>query len=208
MTLFGSSGLVGNANFTQAVAEAFKIPQLGIETAYDQVSQIFTELVFQCAQAKWANDSASVGIPTWRYYFNASFTNTQALPNLGVYHSSEIEIVYNTYSPAVVTTQEYALGQAMLSAWAKFAKNPNYGPGWNQVGTGVASSVLVGASSNATGGLYTNANGSVQSGFFDLGLWGNRDNVLSSGITVIEQIEVDFRCPVFDQVYAYANGQS
>ncbi|QIW96620.1 hypothetical protein AMS68_002138 [Peltaster fructicola] len=202
-TFFGN-----NTALKDSVAEAFKIPQLGINAPYDQISQIFTELVFQCPAAKWANDTASVGIPAWRYYFNSSFTNTQALPGLGVYHSSEIEIVYGTYANATVTTQENALSQAMMGAWAKFARNPNYGPGWNRVGTGASGSVLVGASANATSGVLTNSNGTVQAGFVDLGLWGNRGDALSAGITVIEQSEVDFRCHVFDAVYALANSVS
>lgn len=201
-TTFGN-----NTALINAIEAAYPIGQNGIETANDQISQIFTELVFQCPAAKWANDTASVGIPAWRYYFNASFTNTQAIPGLGATHASEIEIVWATYSNASVTTQEYALSQAMMGAWAKFARNPAGGPGWNPVGTGAAGSVLVGASGNATGGLLTDKTGSPQQGFFDLGLYGNRYNALSSGITVIQQSEVDFRCAVFDQIYAFANGQ-
>lgn len=119
-----------------------------------------------------------------------------------MYHSSEIELVYGTLQTKMVTTQQYALSQAMMGAWAKFAKNPLHGPGWNAVGTGTASSVLVGANSSATGGLYIDANAMVQTGSWDLGLWGNRDNVLSSGITVIDQNEVDYRCGLYDEVYA------
>ena len=177
-----------------------------LETAYDQISQIFTEFFFQCPQAKQLNDTASIGIPAWRYYFNASFTNTQGYPNLGVYHSSEISIVFGTYPKVNVTTQEYALSSAMMGAWAKFAKNPMGGPGWNAVGTGAAGAVLVGASDVAVGGIYLDGSGNVVSGAFDLGLFGNRGATLGSGVTVVDQYELDYRCPVFEPIYAAVSG--
>jgi carboxylesterase type B len=70
-------------------------------------------MVFQCPQAITANDSAAAGYPTWWYLFNASFPNTQAIPNLAAYHSSEIPIVFSTYVQTGVTAQEYALSNYM-----------------------------------------------------------------------------------------------
>lgn len=198
--------ILGNDTaLTTAVAEAFNIPQLGNNVSNDKIEQIFTELVFQCPAAKVANDTASIGIPAWRYYFNASFANTQYLPGLGVFHASEIPIIYGTYADASISTQQNALSRAMRSAWAMFARNPNYGPGWNPVGTGAAGTVLVGTDSNATGGILTDSTGATESGSFDLGVWGNRGNVLGSGITVIAQSEVDSRCQVFNEIYARTN---
>lgn len=198
-------GLLGNASspaIIRAIEAAYPIGSPGIATPYDQIAQIFTELVFQCPQAQWANASAAGGISTWRYYFNASFINTQAYPDLGVYHSSEIPIVYSTYSynPENTTTQEYALSNAMRSAWATFAKNPSGGPGWNPVGTGGAGPVLVGANDIELGGIYMDASGAIVNGAWDLGLWGNRYEAMGSGITVIDQYEVDFRCGLWSQL--------
>ncbi|EME85427.1 uncharacterized protein MYCFIDRAFT_186051 [Pseudocercospora fijiensis CIRAD86] len=145
-------------------------------TGYEQVSQIFTEYVFQCTQALWANASAAAGIPTWRYYFNASFSNTQPAPNLGAFHSSEIPIVFGTFNQTNSTTQEYALSRTMMGIWARFARNPEAGPGWN-------------------------ANGTRSEGNFDLAVLGNRGNVLGSGVTVIDSQEVDYRCGLFHLTY-------
>ncbi|TKA63106.1 hypothetical protein B0A55_10627 [Friedmanniomyces simplex] len=193
-----------------ALEAAYPLGQNGLATPYDQVSQIFTELVFQCGQAKWANDTAAIGIPAWRYYFNASFANTQSYPDLGVFHSSEIPIVFGTYAyrSANTTTQEYALSNAMRSAWARFAKNPMGGPGWNQVGTGSAGAVLVGAAEIEVGGVLQSANASVESGAWDLGVWGNREDVFSSGITVIDEYEVDYRCGLYEGLFAVYAGIS
>jgi acetylcholinesterase len=191
----------GVAAYGNMIEAAFPLNSPGISTYYDQVSQIFTEYVFQCTAAKVANDSATAGIPTWRYYFNASFPNTQAFGDLGVYHASEIPIVFGTYPRTNVTTQEYALSTAMMGIWGRFAKNPKAGPGWNPVGTGVATDVLVGAMDVGMGGLYIDDMGMATKGAYDLAVLGNRHNVLSSGVTVIDQKEVDFRCTVFEPTY-------
>jgi acetylcholinesterase len=194
--------LVGDQpDIIRAIEAAYPLGQDGIETPYDQIAQIFTELVFQCGQALWANATASVGIPAWRYYFNASFINTQGYPGLGVYHSSEIEIVYSTFTPVNATTQEYALSNSMRGAWAKFAKNPMGGPGWNAVSTGAAGPVLVGATGVELGGIYMDESGNVVSGAWDLGLFGNRYDAMGSGVTVIDQYEVDYRCSLFTAFY-------
>lgn len=190
-----------------AVKDAYAIGSPGISNGYDQVSQIFTEYVFQCSQAAWANATAGAGIPAWRYYFNASFANTQRYAGLGVYHSSEIPIVFGTYPKENATAQEVALSRAMQSAWARFAKNPMGGPGWNQIGTGAEGGVLAGAYEYVVGGQYTDTQGNVLNGAWDLGLFGNRGDVLSAGVTIIAQEEVDYRCGFWLPVYeAVANG--
>jgi hypothetical protein len=56
---------------------------------YDQISAIYTDAIYQCPMAIAVNDSLSVGIPTWRYLYNATFPDIQPLPGLGVYHGSE-----------------------------------------------------------------------------------------------------------------------
>jgi carboxylesterase type B len=149
----------------------------GLNTPYDIASQIFTEFFFQCPEAQFANASAKSGIPTWRYYFNASFPNTQSFPGAGVFHASEIGIVFRTYPSLNLTAQEYALANYMQGAWAQFAKNPLGGPGWNAVGTG----------SDYFGG----AEGE------DLGALGDVGDVRTGGVTIIPQSVVDNRCSLF-----------
>lgn len=128
-TAYLESVLGDHPKLIKSIEAAYPVGQDGLNTPYDQIAQFFTEFNFQCSQALWANATASVGIPTWRYYFNASFINTQGYPDLGVYHSSEIPMVYTTFLPENTTTQEYALSTAMRGVWARFAKNPIGGPG-------------------------------------------------------------------------------
>lgn len=102
----------------------------------------------------------------------ASFPNTQILPGLGVYHSSEIAVIFGTYPTVNATAQQYALSQTLQTAWATFAKNPTRGPGWNPLGT--------------FGGV-------------DLATLGSNGN---SGVSMVSQNAVDSKCPVFAPFYA------
>lgn len=172
ITAYLASTFPESTELQRAIAAAYPLGQGGLNTPYDVISQIFTEYVFQCPAAIEANSSAAAGYPTWRYYFNASFPNTEAFPGGGVYHSVEIPIVFGTYPSAGTTAQEYALSRFVQGAWAQFAKNPMLGPGWNQLGSfdGV-----------------------------DLGALGTDG---SSGVTVIPQGEVDARCGLYKPIYA------
>ena len=87
----------------------------------------------------------------------------------------------------------------MQSVWAKFAKNPHRGPGWNPVGTGTTGSVLVGAYAQQVGGVYRDgsADANVLAGSWNLGLLGNRGDAMASGVTVVSQHEADYRCGLF-----------
>jgi len=184
-----------------AIEAAYPIGSNRLTNGYDVISQIVTEITFQCPQALWANATASIGIPTWRYYFNASFANTQAYPQLGAYHASEIPLVFRTYPLANTTTQEYALAQFMQSTWAKFAKNPYAGPGWNAVSTGAEGSVLVGAYDFVAGGVYQDQNATAVEGYWNLGVLGDVGGVRGSGVTVLPQSDLDYRCSLFRPIF-------
>ncbi|UPX15672.1 uncharacterized protein EKO05_0006113 [Ascochyta rabiei] len=184
-----------------AIAAAYSIGSPGITNGYDAISAVITDLTYQCPAALWANATASIGIPTWRYFFNASFSNTQAFPRLGAYHASEIPLIFRTYNKANTTTQEYALSSFMQGAWARFAKNPLAGPGWNAVGTGQAGSVLSGAYDQAVSGLYYGSNGNVTTGDWNLGVLGDVGKVKGGGVTMLPQSQVDYRCNLYKPIY-------
>jgi len=177
LTKFFETYFSGYPDLWATIAAAYPIEQVGLDTPYDIAAQIFTEFFFQCPDALFSNASAAAGIPTWRYYFNASFPNTQTFPDAGVFHFSEISIVFRTYPAANATAQEYALGSFMQNSWSDFAKNPVGGPGWNAVGTGIA---YGGAGDEDLGALGANGSG---------------------GVTVIQQNAVDYRCGIFQGIY-------
>jgi carboxylesterase type B len=61
--------------------------------------------------------------------------DTGTFPGEGAVHASEVPIVFGTYATGNATDQEVALSKYMQHAWASFAKNPDGGPGWPQMGT-------------------------------------------------------------------------
>ncbi|KAF1848034.1 alpha/beta-hydrolase, partial [Cucurbitaria berberidis CBS 394.84] len=187
--------------FLPAIEAAYPIGSKGIYNGNDQSAQIVTDFIYQCPAALWADATTSIGIPAWRYYFNASFTNTQAVPNLGVYHVSEIPLVFRTYSQVNATTQEHALAQFIQGAWARFAKNPLAGPGWNKIGTGGEGTILYGSSDQIRGGLLRGQNASVAHGDWNLGVLGNVGSVMGSGVTVLPQSDLDFRCSLWKPLF-------
>lgn len=99
----------------------------------EAVQKEFGLASFQCPAAIVAEESQHVGIPTWRYYFNASFANTQHFPGSGAYHSAEINLIFGTFPSNGATTRQRQLGAKLQTAWADFAKNPQRGPGWTNV---------------------------------------------------------------------------
>jgi hypothetical protein len=60
-----------------------------ITDAFDQISAIYTDAMYQCPLSIVVNDSMNVGIPTWRYMYNATFPDIMPLPGVGVFHGSE-----------------------------------------------------------------------------------------------------------------------
>ena len=118
----------------QQIVDAYPLSTYG--TPFFAIAQIITDLEFLCPAAQVANLAVSSGkYDVWRYYFNATFPNTQTFPNAEVYHSSEIPLVFGTYPAAGATDQEMALSQSMQTAWANFAKDPSTGPGWPKIGS-------------------------------------------------------------------------
>lgn len=89
----------------------------------------------------------------------------------------------------------------MQGTWAKFAKNPLAGPGWNEIGTGAQSTILYGASEQVLGGLFQNQNGTVLKGDWNLGVLGDVGKVRGSGVTVLPQSGIDYRCSLFRPIF-------
>ena len=188
LTAFINASFPESALLQSLVAEFYAVGTPGISNAYDAISQIYTEYIFQCPAALVSNESALAGFPSWRYYFNASFPNINpnaavaalGLPglNLEAYHSSEIPLVFGTYPTDGATAQEVALSKFMQTAWANFAKDPMTGPGWPSYGSKA---------------------GVNPAGVADLGAFG------SDGVTMIPEYDIDYRCPLYAELYAAIN---
>ncbi|KAM4056889.1 carboxylesterase family protein [Hirsutella rhossiliensis] len=105
-------------------------PDGGLGPVNRQLAAILGDFNFGCPAKVVAEESAAVGIPSWRYYFNATFSNTQIFPGSGAYHSAEISLVHGTYPRAGATPYQAEVSRAMQKAWADFARDPARGPGW------------------------------------------------------------------------------
>ncbi|GME47549.1 hypothetical protein W97_08595 [Neofusicoccum parvum] len=99
-------------------------------------AQILTDSSFTCGSSFFANVSGAAGLPTWRYFFNASFPNTDVFPGAGAYHTAEIPLVFGTFPREGSTERQARLSTVMQKAWADFAKDPAGGPGWPAAGAG------------------------------------------------------------------------
>jgi hypothetical protein len=107
--------------------------------------------------------------------FNATFPNLQTFPRAGVYHASEIKLIFGTYaenSKVPIPPGEVALSEYVQGAWARFAKDPWSGPGWTAVGNS--------PSGNDIG---------------DIGAFGD------SGVRMIKGQDVDKRCDIYMPIY-------
>jgi carboxylesterase type B len=93
-------------------------------TDYERIDAVFTDYSMQCPAAIVTRETAEVGIPAWRYFYNASFPNAQLFPGSGVFHSSEIISIFGTYPREGATEWQEVVSQKMRALWAGFAKDP------------------------------------------------------------------------------------
>lgn len=185
--LFGP--LAANNTFIELLIDTLELVTGPITSATaDAYAQVITDFIFTCPCKDWAGAYAQYepAVPAWRYYFNASFPNTQPTVNkvkqdLGVYHSSEIPIVFGTFPAQGSTAQERALSRSMMTAWANFAKNPSAGPGWNPVKT----------QDDET-----------------LAIFGNIGGVASSSYHTTGSSSIDQNCGLYEWIYAAVNAAS
>ncbi|PIG80547.1 carboxylesterase domain containing protein [Aspergillus arachidicola] len=169
------SAIMGNnATLLQAVLKEYPLGTPGIKTERDRVARTLTELAFQCPSQRVANDSASTGIDTWLYYFNATFPNANPLSGSGAFHSAEVDLVFGTYKQEGATKAQKELSQLMQKTWADFAKSPSAGPGWETV---------------------------PQAGIFGDGPKTERDGVTQGLFQTVDAKEIDPRCQLYEALY-------
>ncbi|KAK5054509.1 hypothetical protein LTR84_001400 [Exophiala bonariae] len=107
----------------------------GLTTGQQIIAQIATDATFRCTSGFVANlTSTRLDVPVWQYVFDAVVPSNEweEYPGLGVYHASEIALIFGTYPRENSTEAEAALSQSMQKQFADFVKNPERGPGWDQ----------------------------------------------------------------------------
>lgn len=101
--------------------------------AGDVLNAYATDATFRCPSGFVANLTSTVlQVPVWQYVFDAFVpSNTwEEYPGLGVYHGSELPLVFGTYKRRNSTELEAALSRSMQMQFANFINDPDNGPGW------------------------------------------------------------------------------
>jgi carboxylesterase type B len=94
-----------------------------------------TDATFRCTSGFVANLTSSIlKVPVWQYVFDALVPgNTwEKYPDLGVYHASELPLVFGTYKRENSTRLEAELSLSMQKQFADFVRDPYRGPGWSK----------------------------------------------------------------------------
>ena len=127
------TGLNFDASTAAAIADLYS-PSSGSANSTTQIlSQIATDFIFRCSSGFVANlTSTLLDVPVWQYVFDAQVpSNTwSGYPDLGVYHASEIALIFGTYPIEGSDEVEKELSRRMQKAFADFVRNPTGGPGW------------------------------------------------------------------------------
>ncbi|PPJ52325.1 hypothetical protein CBER1_10650 [Cercospora berteroae] len=130
-----------------------------LSDAFLLVSQIQTDLLFNCPAKALSEALVSARrrlwreSHVWRYRYDAEFPNLEIFPRAGVYHSSEIPIVFGTYPEENATTQQTQLSAELQAIWAGMGRNPSAGPGRTEVSDDEKEKdlAIIGVEANATG---------------------------------------------------------
>ncbi|KAI0278329.1 Alpha/Beta hydrolase protein [Russula aff. rugulosa BPL654] len=84
------------------------------------------DIVFHCPAKLWSDAFVSSGIRSvYRYTYGAMFADLQPFPDLGVWHGSELPILFGTFNKSTASPAEVELSKSFQTAFANFVKNPN-----------------------------------------------------------------------------------
>ncbi|ODH47352.1 hypothetical protein GX48_06523 [Paracoccidioides brasiliensis] len=161
------------------ILDAYPLGTPGIANEFERLATILTELVILCPASLITQESAVVGIDTWRFYFNASFPNTELFEGSGAYHTAEINLVFGTYPQTGKTKFQVDVSNGMQEAWARFVKDPNNGLPWQKV---------------------------PQLGVFGGGARASMDEKGKKVLSAIDSQLVDRRCALYQELYRLKSG--
>ncbi|KAI0275868.1 Alpha/Beta hydrolase protein [Russula aff. rugulosa BPL654] len=87
------------------------------------------DILSRCPTKLWSDAFVSSGIRSvYRYTYGAIFADLQPFPDLGVWHGSELPILFGTFNRSTASSAEVELSQSLQTAFANFVKNPNSSP--------------------------------------------------------------------------------
>jgi carboxylesterase type B len=100
------------------------------------LAKAFTNYQFTCPTRAFPQYLAQNGYKVWRYYFSATFSNTNAgYSDAESYHSSELPLIFGTYPTWDLSEDEAVLSEKMQTAGENFVKNAKGGSLGLRLGT-------------------------------------------------------------------------
>ncbi|KAF9074673.1 Alpha/Beta hydrolase protein [Rhodocollybia butyracea] len=128
----GTLFTVGETNLTAfLISEAVTL----ISAEANETSVIadsFRDLSFLCPTSLWTQAFVQSGIShVYRYDYGAVFSDFQAFPNAGAWHSTELPEFFGTFNASTATPDQVTLSKTFQTAIANFIKNPNRSPAPN-----------------------------------------------------------------------------
>ncbi|KAM0434038.1 hypothetical protein ACHAPT_003982 [Fusarium lateritium] len=156
----------------------YPIGSPGISNDFDQITTIVTEIGAQCPTKFTADEFSSVDLKTWRFIYNASFENTETFKGSGAYHASELTTLFGTFPEKGATEYQDKLSRVMQKAWADFVKDPEEGPGWDEV---------------------------PEVGVFGDGVRPDGDEEGGDGLEIIDPTLLDLRCHLYKSMWEKSN---
>ncbi|ORY84381.1 Alpha/Beta hydrolase protein [Protomyces lactucae-debilis] len=117
-----------------------------------------TKQVYTCVTALQAHVRTNASVPVWQYRYLARYPqNINLVASLGVYHSSELPLVFGNFLGLPnVTAEQRNLSSTIQGGWSAFAKSPAQGltqygwPEYNTTGKSLIQLTNAGVTFNAS----------------------------------------------------------
>ncbi|KAF9261768.1 alpha/beta-hydrolase [Marasmius fiardii PR-910] len=99
------------------------------------IGELSTDLIVRCPVSLWAATERQSGVrDVYRYSYGSVFPDTQLFPNAGAWHSSELELIFGTFTRTTSGNNKVILLRSLQTAIANFVKDPSQLPArdWSQ----------------------------------------------------------------------------
>ncbi|KAF4310409.1 Carboxylesterase type B [Botryosphaeria dothidea] len=128
--------LIGNTHFEAGYYRwaAYGAGSILTEAQWDN----FNLVTFTCPSTYGAAARSRFGVPSWLFRYGGDWDNVRLYPNSSAYHGSDMHMVFGNSAEVSGLPEEEAqvqLQQAVMHAWATFAKDPHKGLqelGWSR----------------------------------------------------------------------------
>lgn len=133
--------LIGNTHFEAGYYRwaAYGAGSILTEAQWDN----FNLVTFTCPSTYGAAARSRFGVPSWLFRYGGDWDNVRLYPNSSAYHGSDMHMVFGNSAEVSGLPEEEAqvqLQEAVMHAWATFAKDPHKGLqelGWSRYENGM-----------------------------------------------------------------------